>query len=186
MNLENYTDKDIIAGILLNNESIIKYFLFEKCKPIISNVIYNVFNNKANRDELINELYLYLASNEWYKIKQFDYRSKLTTWLTVVAVRYFIKNKDRLIEKASSSAPIGISVGSYITNMPIENKIDIYDALDKMNNTRYKRVIIALDLNDAKPNLVADEMGITTDNLYNIHRRARFQLYKIMKEEDYD
>lgn len=119
-------------------------------------------------------------------MRQFDYRSKLTTWLTIVAVRFFIKNKDRLIEKESNVTPIDISSASYITSVPIESRIDIFAALDKMENKRYKRVIIALDLNEVKPILVADELGVTIDNLYNIHRRAHVQLHKIMKKkEDY-
>ncbi len=55
-----------------------------------------------------------------------------------------------------------------------------------MPNERYRKVIISLDLQEMQPEQLADEMGVTVDNLYNIHRRARLQLKLIMnRKEDY-
>ena len=61
---------------------------------------------QLDKNELINELYLYLQSDNWYKLRQFDFRSKLTTWLTVVAVRFFQKRKGVLMDYRNQSAPI--------------------------------------------------------------------------------
>ena len=72
------------------------------------------------------------------------------------------------------------------TSFSVERRIDIEQALERMPNERYRKVIIALDLQEMRPEQLAEEMSITADNLYNIHRRARMQLKLIMKQkEDY-
>ena len=64
--------------------------------------------------------------------------------------------------------------------------MDIRAALQKMPNERYRKVIEVLDLQEVRPELLAEEMNITVDNLYNIHCRARVQLRLIMgRKEDY-
>ena len=58
--------------------------------------------------------------------------------------------------------------------------------LIKMPNKRYRKVIEVLDLQDIRPEILAEEMGVTVDNLYNIHRRALIQLRLVMgRKEDY-
>ena len=55
-----------------------------------------------------------------------------------------------------------------------------------MTNARYKDVIYELDFKDVRPEDYAMKIGITVDNLYNLHRRALLQLKSIMnKKEDY-
>lgn len=98
-----FTDKQLVEGMLANNEKIIRYFLFEACTPMLGFIIKNIFDYKVARDELINELYLYLSEDSWHKLRQFDYRSKLTTWLSVVAIRFFQKKRDELIGNGSGS-----------------------------------------------------------------------------------
>ncbi len=138
-------------------------------------------------DELINELYIYLKENDWHKLRQFQFRCKLTTWLSVVATRFFIKKRDTLIEKESQDAPFdrgekdGYNPSSYI-----DKQIDVRSAIMRMSNWRYIRVIIELDFNDTDPKVLAQQMGITVDNLYNIRKRAYAQLGMIIKRrEDY-
>ena len=72
------------------------------------------------------------------------------------------------------------------TVLSLEQRIDIREALNKMPNERYRKVIEILDLQDVRPELLAEEMNITVDNLYNIHRRALVQLRLVMgRKEEY-
>ena len=55
-----------------------------------------------------------------------------------------------------------------------------------MQNIRYRQVIEMLDLKEMRPDLLAEQMNVTVDNLYNIHRRALLQLRMLMgRKEDY-
>lgn len=184
--LEQYTDEQIINGIVNNDHSMIEYFFFKKCKSIFAYIIQSVFDYQIDENTLISELYIYLQANDWHKIKQFDYRSKLTTWTSVVAVRFFQKKREMLIESdTSQTLKVQIDYG-FNPNFGLERRIDIHEALSRMQNIRYRQVIEMLDLKEMSSDLLAEQMNITVDNLYNIHHRALLQLQMLMgKKEDY-
>ena len=61
---------------------------------------------QLDKNELINELYLYLQSDNWYKLRQFDFRSKLTTVVDGCCCTFFSKKKrgtDGLSESIGSN-----------------------------------------------------------------------------------
>jgi RNA polymerase sigma factor (sigma-70 family) len=182
--VELFSDKEIVEGILADkpDEHIILYFFFEKCKPLLYYIAGSVFNYRTEKDELINELYLYLQDNDWYKLRQFDYRSKLTTWLSVVAIRFFQKKRAALIENESLST-LYVEKTENVDEQ-IHHKLDVEILMNQLPHERYSFVIQKLILEDREPQEVADEMGITVDNLYNIKRRALQQLIQIYRKEN--
>lgn len=187
MDYELYDDKQIVDGILSNDKQLIGYFFNKKCSKLLSYIILNVYDGHVDQRELVSELFLYLAKDDWYKVRQFDFRSKLMTWLSVVAVRFFQKKREELIEKYGANTLNEKYQGVWHTpSLSTEQKMDIRSALQKMPNERYRKIIEVLDLQEVRPELLAEEMNITVDNLYNIHRRARVQLRLIMRrKEDY-
>ena len=87
------SDRELVDRLLIGDEEIVRYLFFDKCTPMFNYILHRFCPCQLDKNELINELYLYLQSDNWYKLRQFDFRSKLTTWLTVVAVRFFQKRK---------------------------------------------------------------------------------------------
>lgn len=70
------------------------YFFHEKCRPLFSKILWTIFGNNSDYDELVNELYLLLkkpnADGEfWHALKTYDYRTTLFDWIKTVAVRHF-------------------------------------------------------------------------------------------------
>lgn len=186
MNYDTYDDRQLVACIINNDSKVIEYFFKEKCLKIFSYVLLSIFDGRIDRRELVNELFLYLAHDDWRKIRSFDFRSRLTTWLSVVAVRYFRKKRACLIENDTSWVLNGKTYEIQSLNVSAERNMDIRSALYRMPNTRYRRVIEELDLKDVRPEQLAEEMNVTVDNLYNIHRRALIQLRCVMgRKEDY-
>ena len=182
--LDSYSDQDIVERLLLNENKVVEFFFFKKCGPLLGYIIKEIFHGQAQKEELVNELYIYLSQNNWYKLRQFDYRSKLTTWVGVVATRFFIRKKDLLIDYA----PTNVLNKKNASWDPFSKSIkrgDILRAIEQMENERYKMVILALDINERHPAKVADELGISLANLYNLHSRARAQLKSHMQKEDY-
>ncbi len=148
--------------------------------------MYSIYGGMATLNELVNEFYLYIAADNWRKVRQFDFRSKLMTWIGVVAVRFFQKKRDVLIESNSCEAQIEQTRNSDSYSMTIDETIDVGQAIKQIPNQRYRMVIQRLDIEDVAPEELATEMCITVDNLYNIHRRALLQLKLIMtRKEDY-
>lgn len=180
------SDKEIVAAVIKNDGAMIKYLFCEKCSKLLSYIAYSVFDNRVDKRELISELFLYIVQNDWYKLKQFDFRSSLMTWLSVVSIRFFQKKREELLEKESEETLISKIRETYQPYSRKERVIDIENALNEMKNARYKDVICELDLKDVNPEEYAARTGITVDNLYNLHRRALMQLKnKMDKKEDY-
>lgn len=177
------SDEELVSGILNNDEAIIRHLLFEHCTPMFTYIIRSVFDYRADKDELINELYLYLRDNNWHKLRQFDYRSKLTTWLSVVAIRFFQKKRETLIENVSDSTLYREKEKVYDEQTQTIQRIDVETLLNLLPNERYQYVIHSLIIKDMEPQQLANEMGITVDNLYNIKRRALLQLAIVGRKE---
>lgn len=186
MEYDAYTDRQLVNGILANNSQVIEYFFCKKCSKLFSYIVYSVYHGMATLNELVNEFYLYVAADNWKKVRQFDFRSKLMTWIGVVAIRFFQKKREVLIENQSTEALIEQNRTSTKDTMALENRIDVKKAISLIPNSRYQMVIEKLDLEEVAPDKLADKMGVTVDNLYNIHRRALLQLKLIMsRKEDY-
>ena len=183
---DTYTDREIIDGILANDERIIQHFFFRECKPLFAYIVRSVFDGRQEINELINELYLYLQHDDWYKVRQFDYRSKLITWISVVAIRFFQKKRALMIDSDSIETLYGQNTFWQETGISQDRRMDVRKAINQMPNERYRYVIVELELKEREPEELASEMNITIDNLYNIRRRARLQLRTIMvRKEDY-
>lgn len=188
MHYRDYNDRQLVAAILNNDIGAIQYFFNDKCSGLFIYIIVNIFDSNVDKQDLTQELSWYLAKNDWYKVRQFDFRSKLMTWVTVVAVRFFQKKRKELIEKTGSTPLNDKMWQDQRVGFSTDCRLDLYAALRKMPNARYRKVIEVLDLQEVRPEYLAEEMKITVDNLYNIHRRALVQLRLIMgrKEEYYD
>lgn len=88
------SDKEIIEGLINKDPSITKEFFFERCKPLFINIIKEVFDNKVEYDELVNNLYIYLMADNAAKLKSFQFRCSVYLWLKILAIRFFIKLRD--------------------------------------------------------------------------------------------
>ena len=142
MEYDKLNDHELVDGILKNDQYIIEYFFNRKCSKLFEYIIINVFDsNLTDKQELANELFLLLARDNWYKVRQFDFRSKLMTWVSVVAVRFFQKKREELIEISSPLTPNEKTWHDHSAGLSIDNRIDIRAALQRMPNARYRKVI---------------------------------------------
>lgn len=182
---DKYTDKEIVDGLIANDENIIRHFFLEKCAPMLGYIIKKVYAYRVERDELVSELFIYLQENNWHKLRQFDFRSKLTTWLSVVAVRFFIKKRNLLIESDEKNTLIDqIKESGYDPVKDMFIKMDVRHALERMPNARYREVLYEWFINGMEPEELADRMNITLANLYNLKLRAVQQIAEIIKKEE--
>ena len=178
------SDRELVDRLLIGDEEIVRYLFFDKCTPF-NYILHRFCPCQLDKNELINELYLYLQSDNWYKLRQFDFRSKLTTWLTVVAVRFFQKRKGVLMDYRNQSAPIKEEEKVFDFLPELISKMDVWNAIRKMNNERYRQVLVDLELKDLDPKVLAREMNVTVENLYNIRHRAVKQLIAVIREEEH-
>ena len=169
-------NKEIFDGLLRGDESTNRQFFFVDCRPLFTSIINNTFSYHVDYDEFVNELYIYLMENEAARLKQFEGRSSLYQWLKVTATRFFIKKRDQLIEDTTNETLIE---EEDIKDNPIASVLDVQRLLDAMPNKRYAAVIQKLLIEEYTPEELSAEMHVTTDNLYNLKRRAMMQLMQV-------
>lgn len=185
--IEDLDDREILSLLLKNDEDAVHFFFKKKCSKLIAYIADSIFDGNIDYDELTNELYLYFQENDWHRLKIFAYRSSLLTYVTTVATRYFIKERDKLIENQSSESLIS-EKSLVFEGVSHDVKMDVRKAIDEMPNERYRMVIRELYFLGTEPEQLSQKMNISIKNLYNIHRRAKAQLKLHLgtKEEYYD
>ncbi len=176
------TDRETIQGLIARDSLVTERFFFTQCRPMFCKIIGLVFNHEVDYDEFVNELYVYLMENDAQKLRDFEYRCSVYTWLKVLAVRYFISKRNSL-RNARQEHSLN-EVPEEIVFVADEEEgsmadFDISQLLEQMTNKRYVFVIKRLILDGCEPEQVAVELKVTTANLYNIKRRAMIQLSRI-------
>lgn len=179
------TDQQIIQALIARDEGITRHFFFTKCRPLFLSIMSYVFSYEVDYDEFVSEFYLYLMENDAHKLRHFQGRSSLYQWMKIVAIRYFIAKRNRMIEDQSQDAllegaPMTISADN---QSHLEAKMDLQHLLSLMTNQRYVYVIQRLVLQDADPQQVACELDTNVANLYNIKKRAIASLTEVALKE---
>ena len=172
------TEQEIIEGLIARDNRITEEFFFVKCRPLFFSIMRLVFSHEVDYDELVNELYIYLMEDDASKLRNFQYRSSVFQWLKVLAVRFFIKKRARMIDAKNPKTPYNVETQtSQESDTSAES--DLERLFEAMPTKRYVHVIRRLILADCEPEILAKEMNITTANLYNIKRRSMAQLTRI-------
>lgn len=172
------TDEEIIEGLVAHDNYVTEQFFYVKCRPLLKAVMKMVFSGPVDYDEMVGELYLFLMADDAARLRQFQFRSTVYQWIKVVALRYFIRKRNSVIENESHE-PLNLGEGGPVCPESISHeaesnsdRIDVEILLDSMSNRRYAEVIRRLVLEDADPEAYAEELGVTVANLYNIKKRA--------------
>ncbi len=177
------TDKQIIQALIAHDEGVTRQFFFKDCRPLFIKVIRFVFDYPVDYDEFVNEFYLYLLEEDARRLRQFEGRSTIYQWLKMVAIRYFVAKRDRLIDMESQEPLLESRDEESCDQQELDSRMELEALFALMSNKRQVYVIKKLVLEDAEPQKVADELQVTVENLYNIKKRAIAALTKIAINE---
>lgn len=105
-------DRAIIERVC-SDEEFAYYFIYVACEPLLKRILWTVFNNDAEYDELANELYLHLKrpnkdGEYWHNLRTFDYRTSLFDWVKTVAIRLFVRRKNEQLNIPSEIVENGV------------------------------------------------------------------------------
>lgn len=180
------TDQEIIKRLIDREEAFTRDFFFIRCRPLFFSIIDKVFSCKVEFNEFVNEFYLYLMENDAYRLRQFQYRSSIYQWIKVVAIRYFVKKRDSMIENSSQESLLNNIADTESTNdeVKIITEIDEKRLLQVIANRRFAYVLKRLVVEQEEPKIVAEELNVTVANLYNIKKRAIASLTTILLNEN--
>ena len=117
-------------------------------------------------------------------MRQFEFRSELNTWLTVVAIRFFNQKKsslrtnsvdlDALLEKENAGIPDDYDI------LDEMSKVELYEAIGKLPKPRERFALLG-ELAGKSAGMIAKELGCTVTAVYNLTKKARMTLKKRMK-----
>lgn len=111
-------DKKLVERIC-NEDDFAYYFFHEKCRPLFSNIIWTIYNNNADYDELVNDIYVYLKEPSedgeyWHRLKTFDYRTSLFDWIKIVAVRRFYTPSNEVFRIPERMIELGVAENLFL------------------------------------------------------------------------
>lgn len=173
------TDQEIIKGLIDRDNGVTEEFFFVRCRPLFLSIIRKVFDYEVEYDEFVNELYLYLMEDDAKKLRDFEYRSSIYQWLKVLAIRFFIKKRSKMLDNSTQETLYSEQIIQTTDEKDSSAKVDLQRLFSLMPNQRYALVIQRLVLADQEPEQLAKEMDVTVENLYNIKRRAMAQLTQV-------
>lgn len=159
MKLSDFYDEEIIVG-----------FFYGELRGMLEAVRHKVFHGRVEFDEMVSELYLFLAWDDWRRLKTFDARNgcSLKTWLSTVAWRFFLGHR-----KWFSSLP-GDEPEEFpcCSSKEMADRVDVRMILDTMPNRRYSEAVNLLVLRGFEAKEVAELWHTNVSNVYNIRHRA--------------
>ena len=157
------TNKEITYGLIVkDNQITTTECFFVKCRPHLYGIIRHVFPYDIDYDEFVNELYQYLMDNNTAKLHGFQHRCSLMQWLKILAIHYFVKKRNIMTKDSTQEFLYITSTDPVLSAKPYLERI-----FNFIQNKRYVYVIKKLVIEDAKPEQLAQELSVTTSNLYN-------------------
>lgn len=177
------TDNEIIDALIQKDEKVTHEFFFVWCKPLLYSLIRKVFNYEVDYDELVNELYVHLMEDDARRLRSFRGRSSVYQWLKCVAIRFFIEKRDRVIEDKASDPLYERDEPYYFPRELTDAQVDMIALLKRMHNDKYRFVLEQYYLRGAEFEEIADALGTTTANVYNIKRRALTKLTVLVLDD---
>ena len=195
MEIDSYTDQEIVEAILNRNTYVTKEYLYKKCYPLFCSIYNKYYTDCESPIELINEIYVYILmphkDTHRSKLQEFGFRCTLTMWLKIVTENYCHQLFAKRIPKAQNCdgdddnlERIAGSVEIEINNLRMEDDKEIVQRiLGKMPNSRYRRLIELRYLQGKTNEETAAELNMKIDSYYPKHNLAKAQLYTALKKE---
>lgn len=185
--MNRLSDRQLVDLLLANDEDAVEYVFFHRCDGMLEHIV-NSFNpSQGKKEELITEFYLYLRDNDWKRLRQFGFRSALDTWLAIVAARYFSAKKASTQTKNKMLDPLLMyEAENKADDYDIfheMSRVELYEAIDRLKKPR-ERLALLGELTGKNVEVIAEELGCTVTAVYNLTKKARKAVKKMMKGKD--
>ncbi|MDR2384265.1 MAG: sigma-70 family RNA polymerase sigma factor [Tannerella sp.] len=174
--LEYYSglmDRQLLEKIYSGDKKAETYLFCVKCVSVINYCMRKFFDNQQMQlDEAVNEIYIYIKKDNWYKLRQYGGRNNasIKTWISTVAYNFFLN----LHKKMNAEMQKKVNLPEPCNDESEQNK-QIRKALFGMPNDRYKIILIKMYYENKTREKVAEEMNVSIDYFYVLYRRAKEQ-----------
>ena len=154
------------------DEKFAYYFFHVVCEPLFTNIMWTVFKNEADYDEIVDEIYVHLwkpgkNGDYWHNLLTFDYRTSLFDWIKSVGLRFFVNKRNEI---------------NFIPNELITNGI-IFEILCQLPKSFYRKFAKMYLLDQCPIEEVCDKLDIEPSSFkFHYNKLARL-IEKLVKNE---
>ncbi len=176
----NPDDAVYLAALKAGDRAKTQELFYTELSGTLKRIRHRIFLDNVGMDELVNELYLYLAADGWKRLGTFTGRdgTRLRTWIGMVAWHFFTsRGLPRLKLLPADSKEGGEGSDTPVADSERQVAYDVRSALDMMPNRRYARLLTLL-LEGFTPAEAAAALHTSTSNIYNLKHRAIAQFLK--------
>lgn len=173
------SDEQLLDQVFMGTKDAIVYFFYQKYLSVFQYHIYKLFPPGTDIGDLVDEFFLYLYENDWRRLRTFNGKASLNTWISIISFRFFRNYKHA---KVDSNGLITVNdkwelfTGDWVQEHEAGFMMDLKVAIAGLPNDRDKSIAELLLLQDKDPKTVADSLGMTVDYLYTVKNRVIKQI----------
>lgn len=178
---DTLTDQQIVERLMHYDRDLETWFFFVYCAPVLQSVNRRFFRGEQPMEKMTNDFYLHLKKQDWHALRQYRPTCPLKAWLTTVATNLFMPRPDAtsMVTTMDNDAMDAFLEEDNLHDTQRQERLQaIEKALDSLPNPRYRYILEGMYRWYLSPQLLADRMGITLPNFYNLHHRALTALKK--------
>jgi len=192
------SNEDVLIKKCIDREKKAWDVFVEKYNRLIYNAIIKTINkySYSNENQIIDDIFqtvfLSLIDNNCKKLRQFQGKCKLSSWLHIISVRATIDFIKKKAIKLSINGETGEeqSLREKITNgNPLPDKIldqkegmKIFEAIKSDLNTKEQLFVELYYCRELPPDEVSKIMSITKNNVYQIKNRVKGKMRELAKD----
>lgn len=191
MEIDNYTDQEIVQAILDRDTFVTKEYLYKKCYPMFKAIHSRYYTDCETTVDFISEIYVYILSVQPQtgicKLAGFKFMSSLYSWLKVVSLNYChclyarrmdVNNNHNIDDDRELIEDLSVDL-----DVSRLDKRDVQALLMQMPNIRYRKLIELRYVQEKTNEETATALDMTMQNYYNKHKLAKAQFYAVLRKE---
>lgn len=164
-------------------------FFYGKAAPVFIKLFNGYYTDCNETIEFIDDFYLDLMVlrpvAKSRKIDGFAFECMFKNWIGKLALmycygKYEMKEQERKFLESLTIEDIDPGLKENVSNL---DKRDVDALLKAMTCENYRDLIRMLYVDELTMQEASEVMGVTLDNLYNIHRRAKLQYMQVYNKE---
>jgi RNA polymerase sigma factor (sigma-70 family) len=125
------SDRDLVDAIIIKKEEDAAFCLFHHKLIKFFGQLANSFSKlRYSAGDIASEMYIDISNNNWKKLRTFEFRSSLFTWVKSVTNRFLINKSKYMIDEVFFTSLIEIRDGEEYD--PMENIPDLNQRLKEV------------------------------------------------------
>ena len=185
----NLSDLELRNIIISGNTEAAEYLICKKCVSTIEYHLKKLLLNTWDLNEGINDVFVLLLEKSCHRLKKYEGRASLKTYISTIVYNYFLNEAIKEREWRERKYPIwDDNIGDKI---PVESinmdeisdlKIRVKETIKRMSNKRYKFILYQTFYEDKEPDEIAKELDISRAIYYNKFRLAKKQFEQVYNQ----